>query len=263
MKTDAAKHRALLELLRTAPNSPELCLTALQSPAILSTTDLFSRVHKAAPRVAVFDCDGTLWGPDSGSSFMRWSIETGLLSSEATAWLNERYAGYKRGEVSELAICGEMVQVYRGIPEQRLRRAAAEFFREGIEPQIFPEMLELVRDLQSAGVEIWAVSSTCDWVVEEGVKRFGIAADHVLAACVECMDGIASDRLRDVPTDQGKVASLARVGITSPDAVFGNSIHDAAMLSIARHAFPVNPSAELVRFSADRGWAVYYPSSVR
>ena len=189
---------------------------------------------------------------------MRWTIEKGLLSAEAIAWLNERYEGYKNGQVSELAICGEMVQVYRGIPEETLREAAAEFFPEVIEPQIFPEMLQVVRDLQAAGSEIWAVSSTCDWVVEEGVKRFGIPANRVLAACVECSNGMATNQLRDVPTDEGKVASLARVGVTAPDAVFGNSAHDAAMLSIARHPSPVNPSAELARFSAEHGWPVYY-----
>jgi phosphoserine phosphatase len=177
--------------------------------------------------------------------------------------LKGRYDGYKRGEVSELAICGEMVQVYRGIPEETIRSAAAEFFREEIEPQIFPEMQRLVADLQSAGTAIWAVSSTCDWVVEEGVKRFNIAANRVLAACVECVNKVATDRLRDVPTDEGKVASLKRIGIVSPDVVFGNSIHDAAMLSIARAPFPVNPSVELARLSAELGWSVYYPAAIR
>lgn len=236
-------------------------MTTLQGPATLTTAEFLARVRGAAPRVAVFDCDGTLWGPDSGSGFMQWTMETGLLSAEAIAWLNGRYDGYKRGDVSELAICGEMVQVYRGIPEETLRRAAAEFFRQRIEPHIFPEMLQVVQELQSAGAEIWAVSSTNDWVVEEGVKRFGISAERVLAACVECANGIASDVLRDIPTDEGKVASLARMGITSPDAVFGNSVHDAAMLSIARYAFPVNPSAELTRVSAEHGWPVYHPVS--
>ena len=238
-------------------------MTTLHTPVSLTTAEFFACVHQAAPRSAVFDCDGTLWRPDSGLSFMRWTMEKGLLSPEAISWLNERYDGYKNGRVSELAICGEMVQVYRGIPEETLRNAAAEFFDEVIEPYIFPEMLQLVRDLQKAGAEIWAVSSTCDWVVEEGVKRFGIPATHVLAACVQCVNGVATDRLRDVPTDEGKVASLARVGIASPGAVFGNSVHDAAMLSIARHPFPVNPSTELTSFSAEHGWPVYYPQAVR
>jgi phosphoserine phosphatase len=216
------------------------------------------------PQIAVFDCDGTLWSGDAGSAFMRWSFESGLLSPDATAWLKGRYDGYKRGEVSELAICGEMVQVYSGMPVSRLREAAQEFFRDHVERNIFPEMLELVTELHRRGTEIWAVSSTCDWVIEEGVKQFKIHANRVLAASVFTENGIATGRLRDVPTDEGKVAALACVGITAagrqPDCVFGNSIHDAAMLSIARAAFPVNPTPALVEAAAVAGWPLFYPS---
>jgi phosphoserine phosphatase len=193
---------------------------------------------------------------------MRWSMDTGLLSREATDWLADRYAGYKRGEVSELAICGEMVQIYRGLSDRELRSAGAEFFSSVIERNIFPELVELVTALQRDGVEIWAVSSTCNWVIEEGVRRFHIPADRVLAARVVIEDGRATGDLIDVPTDQGKVEALRHAGITAPDAVFGNSVHDAAMLAIARGAFPVNPSPELVRRSAASGWPVYYPASV-
>jgi phosphoserine phosphatase len=125
-------------------------------------------------------------------------------------------------------------------------------------------MLELVTELQRNGCEIWAVSSTNDWVIEEGVTRFHIPSDRVLAARVAAdSDGIITRNLIDIPTDQGKVTALHRAGVTAPDAVFGNSVHDAAMLAIARGAFPVNPSAELLRRSATEGWPVYYPASVR
>jgi phosphoserine phosphatase len=193
---------------------------------------------------------------------MRWTINKGLLSRDAIDWLDRRYRGYLRGEISELAICGEMVQIYHGLREQEMRAAAAQFFAAEIEPNIFPEMLTLVRDLQSAGVEIWAVSSTCDWVVEEGVRRFDIPQTRVLSARVSVANGLVTDILVDVPTDEGKVASLARAGITAPDAVFGNSIHDAAMLAIAGRAFPVNPSPALLERSALEGWPVYYPASI-
>jgi len=146
-----------------------------------------------------------------------------------------------------------------------MRSAAAEFFSTQIERNIFPEMLTLVRQLQAAGTEIWAVSSTNDWVIEEGVRRFNIPADHVLAARVEIDNGIITDRLIHVPTDHDKVVALNRVGITAPDAVFGNSVHDAAMLSITqgkRGAFPVNPSTDLLTRSAAEGWPVYFPASV-
>jgi len=232
-------------------------------PQLLSTSDFEQAVHALNPRVAVFDCDGTLWSGDAGSAFMHWTIDTGLLSRSATDWLDGRYRKYKRGEVSELAICGEMVQVYHGLREDEMRRAASDFFRAKIERNIFPEMQRLIAALRRDGVEIWAVSSTNDWVIEEGMKRFDIPANRVLAARVEVATGIVSERLLDVPTDQGKVDSLARVGITQPDAVFGNSVHDAAMLAIARRAFPVNPTPALVERSAAEGWPIYFPASVR
>jgi phosphoserine phosphatase len=239
------------------------------APTVLTTPEFQERVLALSPQIAVFDCDGTLWSGDAGSSFMRWSIETGLLSPDQIAWMNQRYEGYKRREVSELAICGEMVQVYRGLSVATLRDAAAEFFREYVEANIFPEMAELIAELQASRCDIWAVSSTNDWVIEEGVRGFNIPADRVLATRVATIDGIITDTLLDVPTDEGKVAALHRAGITSPDAVFGNSVHDAAMLAIAHSrngvsgAFPVNPSAELFNRSASEGWPVYYPASVR
>jgi phosphoserine phosphatase len=212
--------------------------------------------------VAVFDCDGTLWSGDAGSGFMNWTLETGLVSREAADWIDGRYRGYLRGEVSEVAICGEMVQMYQRLREEEMRHAARDFFKAQIERNIFPEMKELVEELRGRGAAIWAVSSTNHWVIEEGMRRFGIPAERVLAARVDVKDGMVTDIVLDVPTDEGKVASLARAGVTAPDAVFGNSVHDAAMLAIARRAFPVNPTPGLVERSAQEGWPVYYPGYV-
>lgn len=227
----------------------------------LSTAEFHAAVLALEPRIAVFDCDGTLWSGDAGTGFMRWSVDTGLLSREAADWLDARYRAYQRGEVSEIGICGEMVQVYQGLREEEVRRAAARFFAEKIERNIFPEMLEVVTALEQRGTEIWAVSSTNDWVVEEGVRRFNIPAKRVLCARVVIADGVVTDRLIDVPTDEGKVAALAAAGVDALDAVFGNSIHDAAMLAIARRAFPVNPSLGLLERAAAEGWPVFLPGS--
>jgi len=230
--------------------------------APLSTAEFHDRVHSLSPKIAVFDCDGTLWSGDAGSAFMHWSIETRLIPPDMITFINRRYQGYLAGEVSELVICGEMVQIYTMIEIETIRAAAATFFRDHIEKNIFPEMLQLVTDLQRQGVDIWAVSSTNDWVVEEGVKRFNIPANRVLAARTEAVGGVATNRLVAVPTDELKVTALHGVGITAPDVVFGNSVHDAAMLAIARSAFPVNPSTALLERAVAEGWPVYYPASV-
>ena len=226
----------------------------------LTTERFLGAVLEMRPRVAVFDCDGTLWSGDAGSAFMQYTMGNGLLSAEKVAWLEERYDGYRRGEVSEATICGEMVQVYAGLRESVVREAAATFFREHIEANLFSSLQVLVGKLQEAGVEIWAVSSTNTWVIEEGMKRFHVAAGRVLAARVAMEDDVVTNRLSTVPTDEAKVEALRLVGVTAPDCVFGNSIHDAAMLGIARGAFAVNPTPALAARAAERGWAVYQPS---
>jgi phosphoserine phosphatase len=243
-------------------------LSELRLSTRLTTAEFHARVHALNPRVAVFDCDGTLWSGDAGSTFMRYTMglmdAPPLLSPSQIDWMQRRYDGYKAGTVSELAICGEMVQVYAGIPIADLRASAAAFFRTHVEPNIFPEMLALVTELQANGCDIWADSSTNDWVIEEGVQRFHIPANRVLSARVAAADGLATDTLIDVPTDEGKVTSLHNAGIITPDAVFGNSVHDAAMLAIAGAggAFPVNPTQALVQRAAAEGWPIYFPASV-
>jgi phosphoserine phosphatase len=227
----------------------------------LPAKEFIRRVQSAHPRVAVFDCDGTLWHGDAGSQFMRWSMEGGLLSREASDWMDARYRAYLRDEVSELAICGEMVQIYRGLREAELRQAAHTFVASWIRPRIFPEMLQICQQLRAEGVTLWAVSSTNNWVIEEAVKPFGIPADRVLAACVKTVQGIITEEILDIPTDEGKAESLARAGVPHPDAVFGNSIHDAAMLAIAAHPFVVNPTAALEELAAARGWPIFQPET--
>lgn len=239
-----------------------MSLEAGPSTVRLSFEEFRRAVLFPAPRAAVFDCDGTLWEGDAGLGFMTWSMEAGLLSRDASSWIDARHRLYRQGEVSEVTICGEMVQVYAGLRDDELRRAAARYFAAHVEAQIFPEMQSLVADLQALGTDIWAVSSTNLWVVEEGVQRFGIGRERMLAACVRVNDGLITSDLIDVPTDEGKAEALRRVGLPRPDEVFGNSIHDAAMLEIAERAFPVNPSPALAEVATQHGWKVFYPEAV-
>jgi len=213
------------------------------------------------PRVAVFDCDGTLWSGDSGYGFMVWSIERGLVSRSTSDWIDNRHRSYRSGNVSELEICGEMVQIYAGLREQELGAAARQFVEEQVRGRIFAELAALVEELRRRGVQLWAVSSTNKWVVAEGVREFGISEDRILAAEVKVSGGMITSELLDVPTDEGKAAALARVGLARPDAVFGNSIHDLAMLEMAAHAFPVNPSLALLEAAARHGWGYFRPAA--
>lgn len=219
------------------------------------------RVLASHPKVAVFDCDGTIWSGDSGYGFMLWTLEQGLVSRSTSDWIDNRYRAYLAGKVSELDICGEMVQIYAGLREQELREAAAQYVGEFVMQRVFPEIASVLTALRKAGVELWAVSSTNRWVVSEGVRHFGIPESRVLAAEVRVTDGHISSEITRVPTDEGKAEALRGAGLPAPDAVFGNSVHDLAMLEMARNAFPVNPSPALLEAAAKHGWGYFRPQA--
>lgn len=191
---------------------------------------------------------------------MVWSLEQGLVSRSTTDWMDTRYREYLAGDVGEAQICGEMVQIYAGLREQELRSAARRYFDEHVNPHIFPEMVSLVAKLRDQGTELWAVSSTNRWVVSEGVSRFRIPEDRVLAAEVKIADGTLTADLIDVPTGPAKADALRRIGIPRPDAVFGNSLHDLAMLELAARPFAINPSISLLEECAKRGWGYFRPA---
>lgn len=213
-----------------------------------------------SPRVAAFDCDGTLWFGDSGMKFLYWEIEEGLLSTEATQAIMSRYDEYLAKNVSEDLMCGEMVQIHHGIPEEKIREFAARFAQSNVMPQFFPEMESLVEKLRRAGCDVWAVSSTNNWVIEESVKKVGIPADRVLAVRVAIENGVATDRLGEITSGPGKARALREVLKAPLDVSFGNSMFDLEMLELARHPFAVNPNDDLRKIAEQRGWPFYQPA---
>jgi phosphoserine phosphatase len=229
----------------------------------LTKQQFIDRVLGLGLRVAAFDCDGTLWSGDAGETFFQWEMKAGIVSAEVAQAMRARYAEYKAGRVSEDDMCGEMVTMHRGIPAAVIMRAASDFMAHLFPGHIFPEMKELVGRLGVQGCEIWAVSSSNEWVIRAGMKQFGIPPERVLAAKVEVEKGVVTDRLVRVPSGPGKPKALREVAGKQIDAAFGNSRWDADMLADAEHGFAVNPNADLQAAALERGWTVYFPEGTR
>lgn len=240
-------------------------MNAADAEAFLPVTNEFlESILYLEPRVAAFDCDGTLWSGDAGERFFDWELREGdVVSTALDRPMRERYAAYKRGEVDETTMCGEMVTIHRGIPERALMAAAIRFFDQFFVPQIFPEMQEIVRRLREIGCEVWAVSSSNEWVIRAGMKHFGIPESRILAAKVEVEGGVATDRLIRVPSGSGKPQALCEVVKKEIDTAFGNSRWDAEMLTMAKHAVAVNPNPDLESTARERGWRIYFPEGTR
>jgi HAD superfamily phosphoserine phosphatase-like hydrolase len=219
-------------------------------------------VLRLKPRVAAFDCDGTLWEGDSGEGFFYFEMKRGLVSADVTAWAKARYADYRAGLVDEDTMCGEMVTMNSGVAESKIVSLAEEYFERDISSRVFPEMRELVQQLQAKGCEIWLVSSTNEWVIRAAAKNLGTSPDRVIAAAVEIDKGVVTDRLLRVPSGEGKEQGLRALARKKPDAAFGNSRWDVEMLEMARHGFAINPNADLEELAPSRDWTIYFPEAV-
>jgi phosphoserine phosphatase len=153
--------------------------------------------------------------------------------------------------------------MHQGISEEKMMAAAELFFDQLFVAQIFPEMRELVRRLQQNGCEVWAVSSSNEWVIRAGMKHFGVPKSRILSAQVEVDNGLVTDRLIRVPSGAGKPQALREVVKKEIEAAFGNSRWDRDMLAMAKHAFAVNPNPDLESAAREQGWRIYFPEDAR
>lgn len=225
----------------------------------LTRTEFLETVLRLNPRVAAFDCDGTLWSGDAGETFFDWEIRTGVVSSEIGRGMRARYLEYKAGKVSEEEMCIEMVTMHAGISESTMMQAAEKFMTHNFPGRIFPEMQGLVHRLHEAGCEIWAVSSSNEWVIRVGMKHFGIPENRILAGKPELKDGIVTDRIVRMPSGPGKPEALRQFVTARVDAAFGNSRWDTEMLAMSTNAFAINPNPDLESTARQRGWNIYFP----
>jgi len=227
----------------------------------LSQTAFVESVLRLQPRVAAFDCDGTLWSGDAGEGFFSWEMKQGLVSDEVVRWARARYADYKAGNVPEDVMCGEMATMNHGLRDDLLQEAANRYFPEGIAHHIFPEMRDLVHRLHASGCNVWAISSSNQWVIRAGMRDFGIPWERILTAEAVVENGIVQDRLVRIPSGPGKAEAIREVLPSTPECAFGNSIWDREMLQLSKYPFAINPNPDLKTLALSNKWIVYQPES--
>lgn len=220
-------------------------------------------VVRARPRIgAFFDMDKTLIARNSGTLLMKHRYERGEIGNLDLLKGIAVYLQYKLGVLDIRSWAQSVLAEYRGKSEAEIEKQAREWFAALVEPALYPEAEQLVREHDAAGHVVAIVSGATKFVVRPLAARLGIR--HMLYTRLEVEDGCFTGRVVDpICFEEGKIYWLQQLieeeGIDLAKSYFyTDSITDRPLLDLVAHPVAVNPDPMLYREAARRGWPVRF-----
>lgn len=146
--------------------------------------------------------------------------------------------------------CSDIVRLFAKFTEEEVERiAAATAEEEFASPMTFRkfgrytvpkgiryigEAVALLRRLQDAGFDIWAVSGSNVWSVRRVFEPLGIPRSRIIGIDLHSSSDTFTPRVRvPVPVLQGKVEALRSRGAADPAIVVSDSIYDLPLFTAA------------------------------
>ena len=241
------------------------------------------------PRIAIFDCDGTLIKGDVGEAMFRFQVSHFLFrESPAEIWndfplrndLKLLYSSLVRHPpdlrahdrrfrtFSDMLIswyfdhlaqgktekaCGDIVRLLAGFSADELREIAADTLRlelssplgggnmgDPLSPtgiRYIKETCNLLNRLRDLRFEIWVISGSNRWSVEEVCTPLGISASNIIGIDLKRKNHVYSSSLvSPVPVLDGKVRAWESLGLSRPTIVVSDSVFDFPLFGISTGA---------------------------
>lgn len=211
------------------------------SPQNKAVLDKFFASGNLKGQVAVFDADDTLWRNDAGEGFLKYLIAHKKLVNLPAGF--DPFANYE-------ALCAQnkwmgypyATQVMAGMKVSEIQALAKDFFKT-FSQNIYPSQKALIQRLHAAGVDVWIVSASPQWLIEQGAPYLGVPANRVVGVRLAVANGLATPHIVPPMTfRQGKVEAIKQYIRKQPVYVSGDSITDFEMLQYAsRQQMVINP----------------------
>lgn len=199
---------------------------------------LESTVPMNTRKVAVFDCDGTLFGQapyyladEALYDFAKKNYEgkTDSLSVAKMAIVDQLLHGDNVG----VDFVQNRVRFLSGLTADEIQAIGNNMFHEKYQNKMYPEMKSLIKNLEDYGFEVWILSASPELLYQRFcAEQLGLPADRILGVKSRVGEGnIVSDELVfPVSQDEGK-ADVVRTFIKAdPLFVGGNSRGDLEMM---------------------------------
>jgi len=242
-----------------------------------------------APAVAT-DCDGTVWKHDIGEAMFHRAIQERLLrddAGEALGALLRRFELEPRADVNASAALlrdafesGELfergraagvddatvraqyyaanVWCFAGHRVETLKGWARELFdgEHGFSGKLFDGICVLLERGRAHGLIPYAISASCQWIVEVGAEYLGIPPWRVAGVRTALRDGcVSTEILQPVTYGAGKVEAALRLCGGRPAVAMGDSVNatDRELLDSAWLRIAVEPTESRVGYVVARG----------
>jgi len=189
-------------------------------------------------KVAVFDCDGTLFGQAP-----YYLADEALYSYAEQNYANKKDSLSKakmviidrllHGDNVGMDYVKNRIAFLSGLTPDEIQTMGKDCFHQKYQMKFYPEMRELLANLQEYGFEIWVLSASPELLYQQFVhENLGIPKDRILGVKSVVEHGHVTDQLiYPVPQDAGKAAAIQTFIKARPLFVGGNSRGDLEMMN--------------------------------
>jgi len=216
-----------------------------------------------AVEAAFFDLDKTVIARASMLAFGRPLHRAGyvsrwLLLRALYGQIVFRYLGADEDRMEKMRTAS--LRIARGWHRDTVQSLVRETLTEVIEPIVFAEALELLREHRDAGRRVFLISSSPEEIVVPLAGYLGVDEAISTRAAVDA-DGRYTGEVEFYAYGPGKAAAMHAVaerdGIDlSESYAYSDSVTDIPMLETVGHPVAVNPDRDLRRVAEARGWEV-------
>lgn len=212
---------------------------------------------------AFFDLDKTVIAQASMVAFGRPLLREGMISRRLLLrglWSHLLFQRFGADEAKMHKVREQALRITRGWEQARINAIVREALIEVIEPIVFEEALELIRDHQHQGRRVFIVSASPEEIVAPLAEYLGV--DEAIASRAR-LDGDGRytgevDFYSYGPYKAEAMREIAqRDGIDlSVSYAYSDSVTDLPMLEAVGHPTAVNPDRELTRIAEEHGWEI-------
>jgi HAD superfamily hydrolase (TIGR01490 family) len=214
-------------------------------------------------QAAFFDLDKTVIAKASMVAFSGPLHRAGLLRRRTllrAAWGQLIYAQFGASPAKLAKLRDSVLRLTRGWDQVEITRIVDETLVEVVEPIVFDEALELIRDHQARGHKIFIVSASPEEIVAP-LARY-LQVDEAVATRAELDEnGRYTGRTERYCYGAEKAQLVKEIaerdGIDlAASYAYSDSASDLPLLELVGHPIVVNPDRELLRAARSREWEI-------